>query len=125
MQVLHLVEDLRNHPAAFYISENIPIVICADDPGFWDSKGLSHDMYYAFMSFAPQNAGLKVLKQLAWNCKFSSLLLSGGRLLIKVFFSIFKALKYSGMSTEEKKNAGVEFKKQWDKFIDDVLDPNF
>lgn len=26
-QVLHLVQDLRNHPASFYISENIPIVV--------------------------------------------------------------------------------------------------
>lgn len=26
-QVLHLVSDLRNHPANFYISENIPIVV--------------------------------------------------------------------------------------------------
>lgn len=26
-QVLHLVQDLRNHPATFYISENIPIVV--------------------------------------------------------------------------------------------------
>lgn len=28
-QVLHLVSDLRNHPATFYISENIPIVVRA------------------------------------------------------------------------------------------------
>ena len=26
-QVLHLVQDLRNHPASFYISENVPIVV--------------------------------------------------------------------------------------------------
>lgn len=26
-QILHLVHDLRNHPAAFYISENVPIVV--------------------------------------------------------------------------------------------------
>lgn len=26
-QVLHLVHDLRNHPATFFISENVPIVV--------------------------------------------------------------------------------------------------
>lgn len=65
-QVLHLVSDLRNHPAAFYLSINIPIVICSDDPGFWDVKGLSYDFYYAFMAFAPLSAGLETLKKLVW-----------------------------------------------------------
>lgn len=66
-QVLGLVHDLRNHPGAVYVSKNMPIIISNDDPGFWSAKGLSYDFYYAFMSFAPRNAGLKMLKQLVLN----------------------------------------------------------
>ena len=97
-QVLHLVQDLRNHPASFYIAENIPIVICSDDGGFWGSKGLSHDFYYAFMAFTPQNAGLQVLKQLALN-----------------------SIKYSAMTDEEKKNAGTVFSRKWNDFINIIV----
>ncbi|KAG5669875.1 hypothetical protein PVAND_000166 [Polypedilum vanderplanki] len=97
-QVLHLVQDLRNHPASFYISENIPIVIANDDPGFWNAKGLSYDFYYAFMAFAPSDTGLQILKQLAWN-----------------------SLKYSAMSQKERSDAAVVFKASWDKFIDSIL----
>lgn len=66
-QVLHLVQDLRNHPATILTAENIPFVISNDDPSFWNAKGLSYDFYYAFMSFSPQDAGLAYLKQLVWN----------------------------------------------------------
>ena len=97
-QVLHLVQDLRNHPASFYIAENIPIVICSDDAGFWGSTGLSHDFYYALMAFTPESAGLQVLKQLAWN-----------------------SIRYSAMSHEEKKNAGTMFKEKWDEFISNIV----
>jgi adenosine deaminase CECR1 len=97
-QVLRLVNDLRNHPASFYISENIPIVICNDDPGFWGAKGLSYDFYYALMALSPANSGLQVLKQLAWN-----------------------SIKYSAMSQSEKSSAAVIFKESWDKFIEDLL----
>lgn len=95
-QVLHLVQDLRNHPATFYVSENVPIVICSDDPGFWNAKGLSYDMYYAFMSFTPVTAGLNVLKQFALN-----------------------SLNYSGMNSTEKSNAIKAFNVLWNKFIND------
>lgn len=66
-QVLGLVMDLRNHPACVYVSKNMPIVISSDDPSFWGAKGLSYDFYYALVSFAPYDAGLEVLKQLALN----------------------------------------------------------
>lgn len=65
-QVLKLVLDMRNHPATFYVSENIPIVISSDDPGFWGAKGLSYDFYYAFMSIFPAYSGLEVLKKLVF-----------------------------------------------------------
>ncbi|CRK88796.1 CLUMA_CG002502, isoform A [Clunio marinus] len=97
-QVLHLVQDLRNHPASFYVSENIPIVIGNDDPGFWNAKGVSFDYYYAFMDFTPADEGLQVLKQLAWN-----------------------SLKYSAMTPKEKKNAAVVFKAEFDDFVDYIL----
>lgn len=97
-QVLHLVWDLRNHPGSFFISENIPIVICNDDPGFWDAKGLSYDFFYAIMSLSPNNAGLEILKQLAWN-----------------------SIKYSMLQNREKQRAFAVLQSKWDQFIDDVL----
>jgi adenosine deaminase CECR1 len=97
-QVLHLVQDLRNHPASFYISENIPIVISNDDPGFWNSKALSYDFYYAFMAFTPADAGLRILKQLALN-----------------------SIEYSSMSQTEKAVASEMFNEAWMKFIEEIL----
>ncbi|XP_005185572.2 adenosine deaminase 2 [Musca domestica] len=97
-QILHLVWDLRNHPGALFIAQDIPMVICNDDPGFWNAKGLSYDFYYAIMSMAPNNAGLKTLKQLVWN-----------------------SLKYSTFDECERKNAYELLQTKWDQFIDNVL----
>lgn len=65
-QVLKLVHDMRNHPAAVMISQNVPVVISNDDPGFWGVKGLSYDYYYAYMSFYPVFSGLEALKSLVF-----------------------------------------------------------
>lgn len=66
-QVLRLVSDLRNHPAVYYVSESIPIVISSDDPGFWGSKGVSYDFYFALMAIAPSSTGIGFLKQIVWD----------------------------------------------------------
>jgi hypothetical protein len=50
------------------------------------------------MAFSPADAGLQLLKQLAWN-----------------------SFKYSGLNNEEKLNASIMFKSQWEKFIDYLL----
>lgn len=97
-QILHLVWDLRNHPAGFFLSEDVPMVIANDDPGFWGAKGLSYDMYYAIMSFAPMNAGLKTLKNIVWN-----------------------SIKYSSLNDKERKMAEKLLTKQWNAFVKDVI----
>lgn len=101
-QVLGLIWDLRNHPAAFYMSEDLPVVITADDPGSWNAKGLSYDFYYAFMAFAPVDADLRVLKQLALN-----------------------SIKYSVLTSEERRRINHVFKRRWDIFIENVIHYKF
>ncbi|KAL9892396.1 adenosine deaminase 2-like [Glossina fuscipes fuscipes] len=102
-QVLHLVSDLRNHPGAILLANNIPMVISNDAPAFWGVQGLSYDYYYAIMSLASNKDGLRTLKQLVWN-----------------------SIQYSALSEEEKKKAEEKLQNQWNKFIKEMLkDPEF
>uniref|UniRef100_A0A336LR70 Adenosine deaminase n=1 Tax=Culicoides sonorensis TaxID=179676 RepID=A0A336LR70_CULSO len=97
-QVLHLVKDLRNHPAAIYFALNIPVVITNDDPSFWGAIGVSYDWYYAFMALAPANSGLRLLKQLALN-----------------------SIKYSTLTWQERLRFNNIFNVKWDQFLDTII----
>ena len=65
--MLKLVADPRNHPAAAWLADGLPVVISSDDPACWDAAPLTHDFYVSFMTLMGEKSGLKVLKQLAIN----------------------------------------------------------
>lgn len=94
-QVLRLVADTRNHPAAVLFSDNYPVVISSDDPSFWEAKPLSHDFFVAFLGIANSRQDMRFLKQLAIN-----------------------SIKYSAMPDAEKNEAMDKWQAAWDRFVD-------
>lgn len=97
-QILMLVRDIRNHPASVLLSQNFPIVISCDDPGFWGANMLSHDFYIAFMGLASCDDDLRFLKQL-----------------------ILNSIEYSVLEGEEKDKAMSIWEDKWESFLNDIL----
>ncbi|XP_046367088.2 adenosine deaminase AGSA-like [Haliotis rufescens] len=97
-QVLKLVSDLRNHPAAILISQDFPVCISSDDPAPWEALPLSHDFYMAFMALAASDDDLRFLKQLAIN-----------------------SMNFSGMTSQEKASALRLWETKWNSFLKHVL----
>merc|ERR1712228_431059 len=97
-QVLGLVKDLRNHPAAGLVKTNFPLVISSDDPAVWGALPLSHDFYAAFLAIGGDSADLRFVKQM-----------------------ILNSFKYSKMSPSEKLSCRAKFEQKWRKTIKEIV----
>lgn len=97
-QVLQLVDDIRNHPAAVLFAQNVPVVISSDDPSFWEATPLSHDFYMAFLGIASRRSDLRTLKKFATN-----------------------SIQYSSLTDSEKVEAFASWQRKWDEFIEDLI----
>eukprot|EP01080_Neovahlkampfia_damariscottae_P003562 gene3562-6297_t len=62
--VIGYVKDLRNHHAIGYMANDIPIVLCSDDPGIMGYTGMTHDFFVAAIYW---NLDLRGIKKLALN----------------------------------------------------------
>ncbi|XP_060932791.1 adenosine deaminase 2-A [Limanda limanda] len=96
-QVLMLVNDLRNHPAAALMSENHPMVISSDDPAMFGASGLSYDFYEAFVGFGGLSSHLGTLKQLAAN-----------------------SIRYSSLAPNQQEKALALWQSKWEKFVSET-----
>ncbi|XP_060759496.1 adenosine deaminase 2-A-like [Neoarius graeffei] len=93
-QVLKLVSDLRNHPAAVLMSEGHPMVVSSDDPALLGTTGLTYDFYEVFVGIGGLSANVGTLKELAMN-----------------------SIRYSSLPAVLKDKAMALWQQKWNKFI--------
>ncbi|XP_046383726.1 adenosine deaminase 2-like isoform X1 [Ischnura elegans] len=98
-QVLLLVNDLRNHPAAALLADDYPVVISCDNAMLWNSTALSYDFYEAFMGMTSADTDLRFLKRLAFN-----------------------SIIYSSMNSVEKSQALFLWHTKWNQFISNTIE---
>ncbi|CAF98874.1 unnamed protein product, partial [Tetraodon nigroviridis] len=97
-QVMKLVKDLRNHPAAALMLEDHPLVVSSDDPAMFGSSGLSYDFYQAFVGLGGNRSTVGTLKQLAMN-----------------------SIRYSSLPPGQQDEALALWQRQWDKFVSEMV----
>lgn len=90
-QSLQYVQDIRNHPAIAYLRRGIQASLGSDDPGLFQSQGLTDDYFVAYLSWWLDLVSLKKL--------------------------ILNSIQYSGFSASVKDKYMQQFNQNWDSFI--------
>ena len=89
--LLGYTSDVRTHPGLNYYRSGIPVVLAGDDPGTFGYNELTIEYYLA---------------SLAWSLNIYDL---------RNFAS--SSIQYSSLADNEKSNALLKWKKEWEKFI--------
>lgn len=93
---------MRNHPAASFFAQNVPLVVSSDDPCFWEATPLSDDFYQTFIGIVSSHSDLRTLKKLATN-----------------------SIRYSALSDDDKLLAMEKWQKRWTNFVEEVIADKF
>ncbi len=93
-QSLGYVKDLRLHPAAEYLKRGLTLVLCSDDPVFFEKETLVDDFFAAIVCW---NLSLAEIKHLCIN-----------------------SILYSGLQSKSRNLLMKNWKKNWDNFIEDI-----
>lgn len=90
-QILDYIDDLRIHPAVYYMNNGIQISISPDDPGVFGYIGVTPDYWASFLAWG---LDLRALKKLVYN-----------------------SIEYSTLEKKEKKHALKYLDSEWAKWI--------
>ena len=90
-QILGYVQDLRVHPANYWLKSGVQCTISSDDPGIFNYNGLSYDFWHITLAW---ELDLRALKKLTMN-----------------------SITYSSLDEDRKRRSMAAWQKKWDAFI--------
>ncbi len=90
-QILGYIQDLRVHPANYWLKAGIQCTINSDDPAIFNYNGLSYDFWHIALAW---ELDLRAIKKLAMN-----------------------SITYSTLDEESRAKSLAAWSKKWDEFI--------
>jgi len=96
-EILRLTSSMPMHPLPVLMNQGVPVALCSDDPAVFGNMGLSFDFFQVLV--ASEVTGLVTMGEFAKD-----------------------SLKHSMMNDEEKQRALAAWERQWNKFLQWVVD---
>ncbi|CAA7271498.1 unnamed protein product [Cyclocybe aegerita] len=95
-EILRLTSSMLMHPLPVLLNNGVPVALCSDDPSVFGNMGLTYD-YFQVLAASEVN-GLSTLGTLARD-----------------------SIEFSTLNAEEKKEAIVVFERQWNEYIEHII----